>query len=91
MAEPYELVLMPTAVRALETKIKPAVAFALYEFMSGALCGDPRRLGKALKEPFLGYLSARRGEYRVIYRIDDATHTVRVLMVDHRAGVYHPR
>ncbi|MCL2465324.1 MAG: type II toxin-antitoxin system RelE/ParE family toxin [Micrococcales bacterium] len=75
----------------METKLKPAAAFALYEFMNADLCEAPRRVGKPLAEPFAGYLSARRGVYRVIYRIDDRTHAVRVLTVDHRADAYRPR
>ena len=91
MSEAYRLVLMPTALRALETKLKPAVAFALYEFMDGVLCEQPRKVGKPLHEPFEGFLSARRGAYRVIYRIEDADHTVRVLTIDVRSDVYRPR
>ena len=91
MSEPYRLVLMPSAIKALETKVKPSVAFALYEFMDGPLCAEPRRVGKPLTAPFEGYLSARRGAYRMIYRIEDADHTVRVLTIDHRADVYRPQ
>jgi len=90
MSEVYRLVLMPTALRALETKLKPAAAFALFEFMNGALCEQSRRVGKPLHEPFEGFLTARRGAYRVIYRIEDADHTVRVLTIDQRSGVYRP-
>ena len=67
---------------------QPSVAFALYEFMDDALCAEPRRVGKPLAEPFDGYLSARRSAYRMIYRIEDADHTARVLTVDRRADVY---
>ncbi len=35
-----------------------------------------------------GYFSARRGPYRVIYRIDDDKHVVHVVRIDHRANVY---
>ncbi|MCL2491019.1 MAG: type II toxin-antitoxin system RelE/ParE family toxin [Propionibacteriaceae bacterium] len=91
MSEPYKLVLMPSAVKALETKLKPSAAFALYEFMDSVLCAEPRRVGKPLVKPFDGYLSARRGAYRMICRIEDADHTVRVLTVGRRADVYRPR
>jgi len=91
MSEPYRLVLMPSAIKALETKLKPSAAFALYEFMDSALCAQPRRVGKPLAKPYDGYLSARRGAYRMIYRIEDADHTVRVLTIDHRADVYRTR
>jgi mRNA interferase RelE/StbE len=32
---------------------------------------------------------ARRGTYRIVYRIDDTTRTVHVLDIDHRADIYH--
>lgn len=32
--------------------------------------------------------SARRGTYRIIYRIDDDTHTVAVVDIDHRRDAY---
>ena len=82
---------MPSAVRSLETKMKPAAAFAVCEFMTSLLCDDPRKLGKPLAEPFRGYLNARRGVFRVIYRIDDQNHAIRVIAVEHRADVYRPR
>jgi mRNA-degrading endonuclease RelE of RelBE toxin-antitoxin system len=39
-----------------------------------------------MKHP--GYHSARRGAYRVIYRIDDAEQVVHVVRIDHRVDVY---
>jgi mRNA-degrading endonuclease RelE of RelBE toxin-antitoxin system len=35
--------------------------------------------------------SARRGTYRVLYRIDDDAREVVVLHIDHRADVYRRR
>lgn len=91
MSEPYRLVMTPSAIKALETKLKPSAAFALYEFMASVLCTQPRRVGKPLAEPFDGFLSARRGAYRMIYRIEDSDHTVHVLTIDRRADAYRPR
>ena len=91
MSEPYTLILMPDAVRSLETKMKPGVAFAMLEFLNGPVCDNPQRLGKPLAEPFLGLMSARRGQYRAVYRIDDQAHRVLVIAVEHRADVYRPR
>jgi mRNA-degrading endonuclease RelE of RelBE toxin-antitoxin system len=34
--------------------------------------------------------SARRGDYRVIYRIDDELRTVTVMAIEHRSDVYRP-
>jgi len=49
---------------------------------------NPHRLGKPLVGQPRGYHSARRGAYRVIYRIDDTAHVVHVVRIDHRADIY---
>lgn len=87
-AEPYELVLTPPAVRAVESKLPEAVASAVIEFLTGSLLEDPRRVGKPLHGDLSGILSARRGTYRVLYRINDQRHEVVVVRIDHRRGVY---
>jgi len=38
-----------------------------------------------------GAHSARRGDYRVIYEIDEDEHRVYILFVEHRSDVYRPR
>jgi mRNA-degrading endonuclease RelE of RelBE toxin-antitoxin system len=37
-----------------------------------------------------GLHSARRGDYRVIYRIDEGDHRVDVLAIEHRSDAYRP-
>jgi mRNA interferase RelE/StbE len=37
------------------------------------------------------FRSARRGAYRVVYRIDEPARTVHVVRIDHRADVYRTR
>jgi mRNA interferase RelE/StbE len=61
---------------------------AAYEFMTGPLVREPYRVGKQLFPPLADRFGARRGTYRTIYRIDDATRTVTVVDVDHRRDVY---
>jgi mRNA-degrading endonuclease RelE of RelBE toxin-antitoxin system len=58
------------------------------EFVQGALAENPHRVGKPLVGKFAGYFSARRGDYRVIYRVDEAERTVVVVRVDHRRNAY---
>jgi mRNA-degrading endonuclease RelE of RelBE toxin-antitoxin system len=91
--EAYRLSLAPAARRAL-TEGPPvglplAVATAVAEFVTGALLDNPRVVGKPLANELAGYHSARRGAYRVVYRIDDTARTVHVVRIDHRADVYH--
>ncbi len=86
--KPYRLVLAPGARRALTDLLPEAAAVAAWEFISGPLARTPRRVGTALRAPFEGHWRARRGEYRVRYEIHDATHTVRILDIDHRRDAY---
>jgi mRNA interferase RelE/StbE len=68
-----------------------AVAAAVTEFLTGALLDNPHRVGKPLRREVSGYHSARRGAYRVIYRIDEPERTVHVVRIDHRADIYRTR
>jgi mRNA-degrading endonuclease RelE of RelBE toxin-antitoxin system len=90
--EAYALSLAPSARRVLAQGplrgLPVAVAAAVTEFLTGALLDNPHRVGKPLARELSGYHSARRGAYRVIYRIDDAGRVVHVVRIDHRADVY---
>jgi mRNA interferase RelE/StbE len=85
--EGYELVLTPPAVRAIRTGLPEAVAAAVIEFMTGPLVVNPRRVGKRLRRELAGIWSARRGTYRVLYRINDDPREVVVLRIEHRRDV----
>ena len=86
--ERYELVISPTARRQLTEKLPEPVAFAAHEFIVGPLQNNPYRVGQRLRPPLDDRQSARRGTYRVIYRIDDIHHSVTVVGVPHRSGAY---
>lgn len=58
--------------------------------MSGPLLREPHRVGNRFKPPLAGRLSARRGTYRILYRVDDSRRTVTVIDVAHRRDVYRP-
>jgi mRNA interferase RelE/StbE len=87
-AEPYTLVLAPGARRALSETLPATAAFAAWEFINGPLRRDPYRVGAPLRAPIVGLWRARRGEYRVRYRIDEKRREVQVLDVDHRRDAY---
>jgi len=86
----YELVIAPTARRQLTEHLPEPVAFAAYEFIVGPLLENPQRVGKRLRPPLDDRHSARRGTYRVIYRIDDIRRLVTVVGVVPRADAYRP-
>ncbi|MHB1988297.1 MAG: type II toxin-antitoxin system RelE family toxin [Acidimicrobiales bacterium] len=84
----FRVVVARTAARQLAERLPEAVAGACVEFIFGALAEDPHRVGAPLRRPFHGQWRARRGEYRVRYRIDEHSQTVYVLDVDHRRDAY---
>ena len=88
--EPQELVLTPPAVRALQSGLPEAVAAAVIE-LAGTLVTNPQRVGKPLRGDLAGIYSARRGTYRVLYRINDIRREVIVLRIEHRGDAYRPR
>ena len=77
--------------RRVLARLPEKAATAAVEFLYGSLAADPRRVGKPLKLGLAGLHSARRGDYRVIYRIDGQRHLVTVLTIEHRSDVYRPR
>ena len=91
MRERYELRIYGPARRAFEERLPLSVAVAVWEFCSGALCDEPHRVGRPLGRDLAGYFSARRGAYRVIYRLDDDARVVHVVRIEHRSDVYRPR
>jgi mRNA interferase RelE/StbE len=86
----YRAVLTGAALRSLHA-VPPRVAEPLVAFIFGSLAADPRRRGKPLQRELEGRWAARRGEFRIVYRLDDDAKTMYVLMIAHRADAYRPR
>jgi len=86
---PFQVVFSRSARRALEQDLPEKIAAAAFEFIMGALRENPHRVGKPLREPLAPLYSARRGEYRVIYRIFDAQVVIEVISITHRRDSYH--
>ncbi|ORW06399.1 type II toxin-antitoxin system RelE family toxin [Mycobacterium kyorinense] len=79
--------LSPTAVRALD-RLPLKIAAAIAEFITTTLPGDPYLLSKPLRFEFAGWRVARRGDYRVTFRILEDDHVLLVGRIEHRAHVY---
>ena len=87
----YELVVTPPAARALSAELPEAVAAAVIEFLTTTLVTEPRRVGKPLRGELIGIWSARRGTYRILYRLREDPREVIVLRIQHRRDVHRPR
>ena len=89
MTEPaFEIVLTPPARRAIAEELPEAVAAAVIDFITTVLLQSPHRVGKPLRDDLAGVWSARRGTYRILYRIHDERREVVVLRIDHRRDAY---
>ena len=84
---PFSIDWTRSAQRSLES-LPSKVAFAIVEFVYGQLADEPKRVGKPLRFELAGRWSARRGAYRVIYRIDEELRVVTVEVVAHRSDAY---
>jgi len=68
----------------LPSRVSPAIV----EFTTVTLPTNPERMSKPLRNELEGVRSARRGDYRVLFILDESTHTLLVVRVAHRADVY---
>ena len=80
----------PPAARAVAERLPEAVATAVIDFLTTALVANPHREGKPLRDDLADIWSARRGTYRVLYRINEDDREVIVLRVEHRRDAYRP-
>lgn len=84
MVEQYEVAWTPTAKRALQ-RPPEKVATAAIEVIYGPLASNPQRVGKAPRFDLEELHSARRGDDRILYRINER---VTIIAIEHRADVY---
>lgn len=89
MTSAYSVRWTASAQRDLR-RLPEKIATAVVEFGYGSLAENPQRVGRALHLELAGLHAARRGDYRIVYRIDVESRVVRIVHVDHRADVYRP-
>lgn len=88
MSDRWAIRYKPAARRALAEDLPQDVAAAAYELITGAMTDNPHRIGKPLGEPHEGLHSARRGTYRILYRIDSRARAVEIHSIRHRRDAY---
>lgn len=90
MQDPVSILWSASAQRDL-AKLREKVATAVVEFIYGGLAANPRRVGHELTLQLAGLHSARRGDFRVLYRIEEDQEEVVIVRIDHRSDVYRRR
>ncbi|MBL7499821.1 type II toxin-antitoxin system RelE/ParE family toxin [Frankia sp. CNm7] len=98
MSEKYQLVIAPSAQKDLE-RLPELIAVDVRRFLNGPLRNDPYKAGKPLGEqnvktrgregevPSATMFEAAEHSWRVLYRVDANTRTIRVMVVGHRPRV----
>lgn len=86
----YEVRITPEGRRHLD-KLPDKIRAAAIEAIFSTIAVNPKRAGKALLGELDRPYSARRGDYRVIYEIDEGASVLVVHRVQHRRDVYRPR
>lgn len=89
MIDRYVVLYAPRARRDLR-KLPEKIATACVEFVSAVLAVNPYQAGKPLTSSWEGYYSARRADWRIIYRIDDHQVLIEVVTIARRADSYRP-
>ncbi len=84
----YDLVVAGPAARAIGEELPESVAAAVIDFITGSLLENTQRVGRELRNELAGIHSARRGTFRILYRINEEQREVTILRVDHRRDVY---
>jgi len=88
--QPYRVEWAGPAQRSM-VRVPDKVAVVVIEFVYGAVADKPHQVGRALRWELEGLHSARRGDYRIVYRIDDDRHVVVIEAIAHRADIYRRR
>lgn len=88
--EPYRVEVAPAAIRALR-RLPGKIAAAVIEFITGPLSANPQPLSKRLVDDLAGYHSARRGDYRILLRINESDRMLLIVDIAHRAHAYRRR
>lgn len=87
---PFDVAWTPTAQRDL-SRLPEKVATAVVEFVYGSLAATPLVVGGELHFELEGHRSARRGDFRIISRVDSEERRVNIVAIGHRSDVYRRR
>jgi len=82
----WRLIVAAPAERQLARLPEKAAAAVAESFLT--IVADPHRVGKPLRFDLEGLWVARRGPYRVLYRLEAKSGTVTIVAVGHRADIY---
>lgn len=88
-SKPWRVTLTGEAKRGLD-RLPSKAAIAIVTFLADGLATNPERVSRSLVGDFAGLRSARVGAYRVLFMMEDASPTIRIVRIAHRTHVCRP-
>lgn len=86
----YRIEITPEGLRHMD-RLPKKIRAAVLEAIFGTIAENPRRAGKELRGELEGLYSARRGDFRIVYEIDEEAEVILVHRAQHRRAAYRPR
>lgn len=83
----WDVAFTPVALRGLE-RLPEKIATAIVSFATQTLPENPQRISKPLRDELEGFYSARRGDYRVIFSLDEKLGQLLIIRISHRSDSY---
>ena len=83
----FRVEITPEGLRHLN-RLPDKVRDAVRETIFGTIAENPHRAGKPLRGELEGLYPARRGDFRVVYEIDDTAEVVLIHRAAHRGTTY---
>lgn len=88
MSDGYQIAVSQEVAKSMRRLPKSVQRAVVEAFVS---LGEQPRAGKPLTAELAGVWSLRRGDYRILYRVDDRSRRVEIARVAHRREVYRRR
>lgn len=86
--EPYDIEYLQVVVEKDIPRLPKAARLCIKRAIEERLVSNPIGFGQPLRYSLQGYRCLRIGDYRVVYCIKVAKHTVRVAAIKHRKNIY---
>lgn len=84
----YEIIYLDRVVEDDIPALPKAMRDLIRRAIASRLAADPVSLGKPLRYSFVGHRRIRVGDYRIVYRVDEKSHIVTIVIIKHRKDVY---
>ena len=84
----YQITVARSAATTISEQLPESVAAAVIELIAGPLTEIPHTVAKPLKGQLEGFWVARRGTFRIIFKIDESRKEIVVVRVAHRRHTY---